>query len=73
MPVIAAVDGYALGGGAELVGEPIAKEVLLSGRVLDAAARHRHRDRGSATGGLLDDAHRAGAPGADLALTAAPG
>lgn len=77
LPTIALIDGYALGGGAELayacdfrigtdrvrignpepglgilaaagaswrlaelVGEPIAKEILLAGRVLDAAAAH---------------------------------
>ncbi|WP_193610013.1 enoyl-CoA hydratase/isomerase family protein [Nocardioides lijunqiniae] len=80
MPVIALVEGYALGGGAELayacdfrlgtpttkignpepglgilaaagatwrlaelVGEPLAKEVLLAGRVLDAAEAHAVR------------------------------
>ena len=80
MPVIAAVDGYALGGGAELtyacdfrigtpgtkignpetglgilaaagaawrlaelVGEPVAKEILLAGRILDADEAHALR------------------------------
>jgi enoyl-CoA hydratase len=97
MPVIAALDGYALGGGAELayaadfriatprlkignpetglgivapagalwrlrelVGEPLAKEILLAGRVLDAAEALAARlvTRVAAAGELLDAANQ---------------
>jgi enoyl-CoA hydratase/carnithine racemase len=96
MPVIAAIDGYALGGGAELayaadfrigtprtrignpetglgivapagalwrlpqlVGEPLAKEVLLAGRILDAeeALAARLLTRVVAPDELMDAAH----------------
>jgi enoyl-CoA hydratase/carnithine racemase len=96
MPVIAAIDGYALGGGAELayaadfrigtprtrignpetglgivapagalwrlpqlVGEPLAKEVLLAGRILDADAALAARllTRVVAPDELMDAAH----------------
>jgi enoyl-CoA hydratase len=95
MPTIALVDGYALGGGAELayacdfrigtararignpetglgilaaagaswrlaelVGEPVAKEILLAGRVLDADEAHQLRLLNEVTDDLLAAGHR---------------
>jgi enoyl-CoA hydratase len=95
MPTIALIDGYALGGGAELayacdfrigtararignpetglgilaaagaswrlaelVGEPVAKEILLAGRVLDAAEAHGLRLLNEVTDDLPAAGHR---------------